>query len=232
VISLSASRKQLTEWQSYLDLKAEVQVRTVLQHTWAAIDHKLRYKAVNEMPRTLKRHLFSLSALLEIADREFSNLKIRSEELALQYSEGIRKGEYDIELNLSSLDAYLQSSMQHLNWTKVAQEVGFKAYEYSSPKEGVEEQRRLLKTLQDIGIDTIRDFDALLNEAHNWGKDTLSQVYSASSKRGFVPYAVPHDILRMLTIFGKREYMTASIIGHLGYKDALWQAIIEVANIK
>jgi putative GTP pyrophosphokinase len=232
VISLSPSRKQLTEWKSYLDLKAEVQVRTVLQHAWAAIDHKLRYKAASEMPRTLKRQLFSLSALLEIADREFSNLKMQSEELVLQYSEDIKKGKYDIELNLSSMDAYLQYTKQHLNWMKIAQEVGFKTYKYSSPKEEEEEQRRLLKTLQDTGITTIRDFDALLNEARNWGKDTLSQIYRASSKRGFVPYAVPHDILRILTVFGKREYITTSLIEHLGYQDALGQSIAEVANIK
>lgn len=68
IISLKESRGKLTEWKNFKNLKAEIQVRTILQHAWAAIDHKLRYKTIIEIPNNLKRKLFRLSAILELAD--------------------------------------------------------------------------------------------------------------------------------------------------------------------
>src|SRR5258706_12139567 len=44
VVSLSNTRYSLPEWRSYKGLTAEIQVRTVLQHAWAAISHALQYK--------------------------------------------------------------------------------------------------------------------------------------------------------------------------------------------
>lgn len=232
VVTLSPSRKELGEWKPYSDLKAEIQVRTVLQHAWAAIDHKLRYKTAREMPRNLRRQLFRLSALLELTDDEFSNLRARSEKLAEQYSEDVRKGEYDIELNLASIDTYLESSKQHVKWMEIAQEVGFKKFKYAGPEYSREDRRRLLKIIQDSGITTIRDFDALLTDASNWGKDILARVCKISSKRDFVPYAVPHDILSILTVFGRRKFITRSIIKKMSYTSELSNAIIEVAELE
>ena len=44
VVSLNAKRIQLKEFKAFADLKAEIQVRTLLQHTWAAIDWKFSIK--------------------------------------------------------------------------------------------------------------------------------------------------------------------------------------------
>lgn len=54
---------------------------TVLQHAWATISHKLDYKSEVDVPRELRRSLFRLSALLELADKEFVDLRRRTEEL-------------------------------------------------------------------------------------------------------------------------------------------------------
>ena len=229
VVSLSASREKLTEWKPYTDIKAEVQVRTVLQHAWAVIDHKLRYKAAHEVPRSLRRQLFRLSALLELADSEFSDLTVRSEKLNKQYSKDVRKGEYDMELNLVSLAAYLKSSKQHLKWNKIAREVG---YEKTVPEEFLSEQRRLLKLLRKSGIQTINDFNSLLNEAENWGRDILEFVFKGSREEGFVPFAVPHDILTILTIYGRRKSITSSTIKDTNFRDELRKAIMGVAEIE
>ena len=72
VLSLNGNRSKLPEFARFQDLKAEIQVRTLLQHTWAAIDWKFRYKTEREAPKSLKRRLFRISALLEAADNEFS----------------------------------------------------------------------------------------------------------------------------------------------------------------
>jgi ppGpp synthetase/RelA/SpoT-type nucleotidyltranferase len=75
VVSLLETRSELPEWEGYRNLKAEIQVRTVLQHAWAEIEHTLLYKTPQEIPNDLRRQLFRLSALLELADEQFSAIQ-------------------------------------------------------------------------------------------------------------------------------------------------------------
>ncbi|MCA9589643.1 MAG: hypothetical protein KC657_30260 [Myxococcales bacterium] len=51
--------------------RAEVQVRTVLEHAWAEIEHDLGYKAREAMPASARRRLSRVAGLLELADQEF-----------------------------------------------------------------------------------------------------------------------------------------------------------------
>lgn len=51
--------------------RAEIQVRSVLEHAWAEIEHDLGYKAPGAVPAPVRQRLSRLAGLLEIADREF-----------------------------------------------------------------------------------------------------------------------------------------------------------------
>jgi putative GTP pyrophosphokinase len=57
------------------DFKAEVQVRTILMHAWAEIEHKLAYKSTEQAPDQFRRKLSWLSAKLEEADAQFEELR-------------------------------------------------------------------------------------------------------------------------------------------------------------
>lgn len=72
VVSHADERLKWPEFSDFEGMRAEIQVRTVLQHSWAAIDWKLRYKSKAEVPVSLRRRLHRISALLEAADSEFS----------------------------------------------------------------------------------------------------------------------------------------------------------------
>ena len=55
--------------------KFEVQIRTILQHTWAEIEHDVGYKAVEQLPREFRRRFSQIASLLEVADREFASIR-------------------------------------------------------------------------------------------------------------------------------------------------------------
>lgn len=75
VIKMKQNRTELPEYKKFKNLKAEIQIRTSLQHSWAEMEHGLQYKRDTSLPYKIKRQLFSLSSLLEIADSQFLLLK-------------------------------------------------------------------------------------------------------------------------------------------------------------
>lgn len=57
-----------------LNIKIEIQVRSLAQHIWATASHILQYKQEETIPVPIRRTLYRLSALLEIIDLEFTRL--------------------------------------------------------------------------------------------------------------------------------------------------------------
>jgi putative GTP pyrophosphokinase len=110
IVSLREARSTLSEWKRFEKMKAEIQVRTVLQHAWAAISHAIDYKQVLDAPTPLRRRLFRMSALLELGDEQFSLIRKEREEMLAQTGEQIERQELNIELNFDSIKEFLASS--------------------------------------------------------------------------------------------------------------------------
>ncbi len=75
IAKLSPKRLQLTEYKRFADYKFEIQIRSILQHAWAEIEHDLGYKSKIEVPRDIRRRFSRLAGLLEIADDEFIDIR-------------------------------------------------------------------------------------------------------------------------------------------------------------
>jgi putative GTP pyrophosphokinase len=75
LVRLGDNRKGLSEYRKFNELIAEIQVRTILQHAWAEIEHDIRYKSTSTIPQAISRRFMTLAGLLEIADREFEAIQ-------------------------------------------------------------------------------------------------------------------------------------------------------------
>ena len=105
---LKAPRASLPEYARFGETVVEIQVRTVMQHSWAEIEHDIQYKSSYAVPKELARRFVTLAGLLEIADREFQSIQDRDEELRAKANASIGAGRLQgVEVTPTSLKAYL-----------------------------------------------------------------------------------------------------------------------------
>jgi ppGpp synthetase/RelA/SpoT-type nucleotidyltranferase len=81
-LDLNDEMASLPKYLPYVDLSFEVQIRSLIQDAWSVLDHKIKYK--KSIPVDLKRRINVLSALFELADREFKEIRNATTELLQQ----------------------------------------------------------------------------------------------------------------------------------------------------
>ena len=108
LVKMNGKRTELPEYEPHRGLVAEVQVRTILQHAWAEIEHDIQYKASITTPNTIRRRFMSLAGLLEIADREFQAIQDEDKELKRLARTSVEKGVLEeVEITADALRSYL-----------------------------------------------------------------------------------------------------------------------------
>ena len=108
LVKINGKRTELPEYEPHRGLVAEVQVRTILQHAWAEIEHDIQYKASITTPNTIRRRFMSLAGLLEIADREFQAIQDEDKELKRLARTSVEKGVLEeVEITADALRSYL-----------------------------------------------------------------------------------------------------------------------------
>jgi len=81
-LTLNDEMAALPKYQPYAGLTFEVQIRSLIQDAWSVLDHKIKYK--KSIPNNLRRRINVLSALFELADREFKEIRNATDKLILQ----------------------------------------------------------------------------------------------------------------------------------------------------
>jgi len=92
------------------NLKAEIQVRSILMHVWGELSHKLVYKEKAFVPKELLRHVNQLSAVLENLDKQFDDLRdMKNKYYHKIFSELLSSPDFwkDVSLNVDTLQVFL-----------------------------------------------------------------------------------------------------------------------------
>jgi putative GTP pyrophosphokinase len=110
VAELPLSRTELTEMARFSGLVFEIQVRSILQHAWAEIEHDLGYKAETAIPRLLRRRFSRVAGMLEAVDEEFSRLRNDSASYAASIEETVIARPDTASLDRDSVRALMETN--------------------------------------------------------------------------------------------------------------------------
>jgi hypothetical protein len=150
IAKLNQARANLEEYMPYANIRFEIQVRTLLQHAWAEIEHDRSYKFSGELPKDIKRRFFLVAGTLELMDREFNALAQEIQEYAEEVHTETKSGNLDFSIDSTSLIEYLK--------------VKLKKYDsIESTFNG--KDKMIVQELVDCGITKISELDVLLEDS-------------------------------------------------------------------
>lgn len=161
ILSMNDTRSGLLEYSSDGEFKFELQIRSILQHAWAEIEHDLGYKSASAIPRTMRRRFSRLAGILEIADAEFVTLRTELSEYERKVSGTPEEAFQDLELNLSTATAYVERSATLKRLDRYIAEL-FPARALSDeidPRIDIQ-----LELLEALGIRTVAELDESVKE--------------------------------------------------------------------
>ncbi len=158
VAELSKERIKLLEYKQFDKLKFEIQVRSILQHTWAEIEHDIGYKSKSEVPKEVRRQFSRLAGLLEIADSEFVNIRNSLDDYEKYVGDTILTSPEDINIDAISLYKFISTSKEVKNLdSKIVKVLNCKLINSNQ-----EIAAKLVKNIEYFGISTIFELSDIL----------------------------------------------------------------------
>jgi ppGpp synthetase/RelA/SpoT-type nucleotidyltranferase len=99
----------------------EIQVRSILEHAWAEIEHEIVYKSGTKQPADVTRRFASLAGTLELLDGEFLSLRQENDSLVLRYRELYKNGEDQRKpFDVARLLGFLEATRRGMSWRQAA----------------------------------------------------------------------------------------------------------------
>lgn len=184
VCSLNDSRSKLSEYSSYKELKCEIQIRSILQHAWAEIEHDLGYKGKSSIPDEYKRDFNRLAALLETADKGFDRLKKELLEYEKNVPKLIKNQPENVELNQASLQSILSTNEILINSREIIiKNTGAEIYDNK-------DLDNLISKFMFFNIDNVKQLEDILKTNE---KEYLSFVneYTKKMRYSKLPISLP-----------------------------------------
>jgi ppGpp synthetase/RelA/SpoT-type nucleotidyltranferase len=146
IAKLNKKRITLPEYIFMNKMCFEIQIKTILQHTWAEIEHDRKYKFHGVLPTNIKRNFNLLSAVLEVVDNQFNIIASEIDKYEKNVHKDIMNNELEIEITTTSVyefvigkyGKYLDIERSKIIWPQIGYEVVNELLEFG------------IKTLADI----------------------------------------------------------------------------------
>ena len=206
VVSLSPSRAALTEYRALAGLKAEIQIRSILQHAWAEIEHDLGYKTATEVPRPVRRQFARLAGLLELADGEFVSIRHALDEYGREIGGLIATQPSAVTLDKISLVDFVRSNALVMRLD--AQITS--AFQHSIRKDeaaiagDVDKLQHLgLKTIADVANALEAHADHIVQLAEYWSHASTASDPGGTMAEGISLFYLCHVLAAATQDFGK-----------------------------
>ncbi len=166
------------------DFRFEIQLRTVLQHAWAEVEHDLGYKVDDAMPEPIRRRFSRVAGLLEIADQEFVSIR-RELASSREAARSTLAKSGALSIDLVSLDALVRQPAIEALDREVAQSLHTEfGQAHFFPD-------YLVKLLRLSGLETTRDVVAAIEHHGAAVKDALPKYFEfAKRSLGFAPESI------------------------------------------
>ena len=135
----------------------EIQMRTLLQHAWANMDHDTGYKSGVEIPKRYMRNMSRLAGMLELVDDEFSKIRIELTDYRRRVQALVRSGNLDeVPIDGDTFRSYidldpfaqLNKRIASMNQAEI-QDVSLMPY---------------LSVFKSIGLKTLGDIDRMIKD--------------------------------------------------------------------
>lgn len=178
ICELGEQRIRLDELAQYSGVKFEIQVRTILQHAWAEIEHDRIYKFPGELPPGHRRRLNLLAGTLELVDREFSTIVKELDE----HKKSGQKSVINSKANGTALDVEVLSAF--LKEPKIRELIGDK-FANESVAGAIDE-------LEKFGVSDLTQLKAIVSDAFI---DALNGNTQRTSKIGILRKAMMYNNL-------------------------------------
>ncbi|PWW31605.1 MULTISPECIES: GTP pyrophosphokinase [Paenibacillus] len=159
VASLPENRLNFPELRIYKGLFFEVQIRTILQHAWAEIEHDRNYKIHGVLPEQddIKNRFAVLSGILKMVDTEFDSLVKDIDNYKTSVETNTKGGNLDILIDSISINEFMTNK-----FTKEIKEGGVEAnfgYGHTGNGESI-----AISELKNFGIETLKQLDTIIPE--------------------------------------------------------------------
>lgn len=207
VAKLKSGHLSGDKFDKFKGLYFEIQIRTILQHAWAEIEHDLGYKYKEEIPDSINRRFARLSALLEVADDEFLSLRDDLEEYEIEIQNQIRESPEQVGINKLTLQQFMEVDKTMQNLTSYIDE-----WSQNLPRKTTGKDFFLgdvVRGMKIIGVNNIRVLQNVLADYENLIKNSFDLVFARDKE---LPGWSPSMILfALILIYGAVNYQGSKL---------------------
>lgn len=101
---------EVTRYPSLNGRRFEIQVRSLLEHSWAEIEHQVVYKSGVIYPEPFRRRFAALAAMIEMVDSAFAEMRDEEPRMRNRYAARYRAGDdQDTQVDASRLPALMEA---------------------------------------------------------------------------------------------------------------------------